>query len=112
MAFELPGRGTRDADQVPAVIPPDVIYEPAGHWSAPGRLRTIEVDDGRLLCEVEQGDPVEIVDYADRQKGRRRRLVRDQEATSAVLRREELVMKDVLNGRAANPSPRAGTYAV
>lgn len=103
VAFELPDPGGQGREQIPAVIPPDVIYEPAGHRGAPARLRTLEVDDGRLLCEVEQGDPVEIVEFADRQRGTRRRLVRNQEATSAMLRREEFVMRDVLAGRAVNP---------
>ena len=86
-------------------VPPDVIYEPAGHRRFRAKLRTIEIDeDGRLRCEVEApGDPVEIAAFAARQRGPRRRLVRDQEATSTVLDREEHVMRDVLSGAAVNP---------
>lgn len=88
-----------------ASVPLDVIYEPAGHRNVPARLRTVDVDeDGRLRCEVEPpGDPVEIAEYAARQRKQRRRLVRDQEATSNVLDREEHVMRDVLSGAALNP---------
>ena len=105
LVFQLVGhRGSRGSNPQTAV-PSDVIYEPAGHRKLPARLRTIEVDqDGRLRCELEPpGDPVEIADYAARQRGQRRRLVRDQQATSDVLDREEHVMRDVLSGAAVNP---------
>lgn len=99
LVFSLAG----DVDR--AAVPPDVIYEPAGHRKVAARLRTLDVDeDGRFRCEVEPpGDPVEIADFADGLYGARRRLVRDQEATSTVLEREEHVMRDVLGAKAVNP---------
>jgi AAA domain len=96
LLFELsPGEGP---------VPLETIYEIPGHKTA--KLRVTESDGSLLVCEVEGTDPVAACDFARGRRGIRRRLVRDQDATSSVLDREEKTFFDLLNGRARNPELR------
>jgi hypothetical protein len=85
---------------------PDTTVAQGVVYQLPGNdeldLSVVELEDGVVRCDPSR-DPQGALDYADALRGARRLLVRDQEATSGVLRREHLTMRDYRDGLARNP---------